>query len=435
MPTPSVPSPAQIFERVGPSVVLVENPDGSWGSGVLLEDKHVVTNAHVVWPYERVRLIFPDGTSIDEAPVVGSDLLVDLAVIGPVDVPAAGVPLVDGEGLPIGSEVFLIGYPGEYAANPQPTLARGLLSRVREWEAPGLTLLQSDAPIAGGQSGGALVSATGEVIGLTGFSYTEADFSLAASSADLLPRVRQLVRGEDPGGLGDRSLPLRPGPQRAALLLPNYWAQAVYAFDSTPGSEIDFVLEGNSDGALAVVDIYGQVLAFDDSETGREEGTVIMGSSVPHFLVVSHWAEQEGAFTLSASQPVLTPLQDPDDGRQLQPGESIRGSLDFPGDVDYFTVSLRRNETIELEVQSVLVDPYLVVDYEGAYPDQIIVDDDSGGGVFGVDARIVYRAPHRGDFLVVVESSYGLEVGGYVLTIGPAPQGAAPTTTTLADAA
>ena len=433
--TPSALSPAQIFERVGPSVVLVENPDGSWGSGVLLEDKHVVTSAHVVWPHERVRLIFPDGTRIDDAPVVGNDLIVDLAVIGPVDVPAGGVALIDGEGLPIGSEVFLIGYPGEYAANPQPTLTRGLLSRVREWEGPGLTWLQSDAPIAGGQSGGALVSARGEVIGLTGFSYTEADFSLAASSADLLPRVQQLVRGENPGGLGDRSLPLGPGPRRAALVLTNYWAQAVYVFESTPGSEIDFVLEGSTDGALTVVDIYGQVLTFDDYETGREEGTVIMGSGGPHFLVVSHWADRAGTFALSVSHPVLTPLNDPDDGRQLRPGDSVRGSLDFPGDVDYFSVSLRQDEAIEVRVQSVLVDPYLVVDYQGAYSDQIVVDDDSGGGLFGVDARIVYRAPHGGDFLMVVESADGLAVGGYVLTIEAAAPGAAPTTTTLADAA
>ena len=430
-PTPATLSPAQVFERVGPSVVLVENPDGSWGSGILLEDKHVVTNAHVVWPYERVRLIFPDGTRIDDVPVVGSDRLVDLAVIGPVDVPTGGVALVDGEGLPIGAEVFLIGYPGEYGADPQPTLTRGLLSRVREWEAPGLTWLQSDAPIAGGQSGGALVSARGEVIGLSGFSYTEADFSLAASSADLLPRVQQLVRGEDPGGLGDRSLPLRPGPRRAAILLPNFWAQAVYVFEPSPDSEIDFVLDGSSDGMLEVVDTYGQGLAWDENETGGEVGSVIIGSSVPHFLVVSHWSDRDGAFTLSTSHPILTPLHDPDDGKQLRPGDSVRGSLDFPGDVDYFTVRLRQNETIELGVQSVLVDPYVVVDYRGAYSDQIIVDDDSGGGVFGVDARIVYRAPHHGDFLVVVESAYGLEVGGYILTIETAAPGAVPTTTTL----
>lgn len=413
--------------------MVVETPDGGGGSGILLEDGHVVTNAHVVWPHERVNLIFPEGTRVDDVPVVGNDLVVDLAVIGPVDVPDGGVALVDGEGLPIGSEVFLIGYPGEYADNPQPTLTRGVLSRVREWEVLGLTWLQSDAPIAGGQSGGALVSARGEVIGLSGFSYTEADFSLAASSADLMPLVRQIVRGEDPAGLGDRSLPLRPGPRRGAILIPNFWAQAVYVFEPTPDSVIDFVLEGSSDGVLTVLDSYGQGLVWDDNETGGEAGSVIIGSSVPHFLVVSHWSDRDGAFTLAASHPVLTRLRDPDDGKQLRPGDSVRGSLDFPGDIDYFTVSLRRGETIEVGVQSVLVNPYLLVDYQGAYSEQIIVDDNGGGGVFGVDARIVYRAPHQGDFLVVVQAASGLEVGGYILTFEPAAPGAALTTRTLAD--
>ena len=53
------------------------------GSGVLIEGGYVVTNAHVVWPYNTTRVVFPDGSEFDGVQVKGSDLLPDWAVLGP----------------------------------------------------------------------------------------------------------------------------------------------------------------------------------------------------------------------------------------------------------------------------------------------------------------------------------------------------------------
>ncbi len=52
--------------------------------------------------------------------------------------------------MPIASELFLVGYPAEFEQNPQPTISRGVLSRVRSWDALDITYLQTDAAIAGG---------------------------------------------------------------------------------------------------------------------------------------------------------------------------------------------------------------------------------------------------------------------------------------------
>jgi len=82
--------------------------------------------------------------------VLNWDLLGDLAVIGPIETDISPTTLVDGEDLVIGSEVFLIGYPGEVEELPQPAISRGLISRKREWEAIGMTYFQTDAAIAGG---------------------------------------------------------------------------------------------------------------------------------------------------------------------------------------------------------------------------------------------------------------------------------------------
>jgi len=203
-------SSAEIYSRVSPSVAYIQTPVGT-GSGVLIDGGFVVTNAHVVWPFREVRVVFPDGSEFIGAPVFNSDLMGDLAVIGPIQTEVDPLPLMDGEDISIGSDLFLIGYPAELEDFPQPTITRGILSRLREWESIGITYLQTDASIAGGQSGGVLVSKHGEVVGISGFSFSEAMFGLAASTADVGPRVARLIAGDDISGLGERNLPSAEG--------------------------------------------------------------------------------------------------------------------------------------------------------------------------------------------------------------------------------
>ena len=100
-------------------------------------------------------MVFPDGSEYPNAPVLNSDLVGDLAVIGPLDTGIAPVALVDGEDLPIGSNIFMTGYSGVREEFPQPAIARGLLSQLREWEPIQMTYLQmtylqGDAGVAEG---------------------------------------------------------------------------------------------------------------------------------------------------------------------------------------------------------------------------------------------------------------------------------------------
>ena len=91
-------SAAEVYARVAPSIVFIETPSGT-GSGVLIDDGYIVTNQHVVWPYESVWATFPDGARYEDVPVVGWDALSDLAVLGPVDTSVAPTELADGEDL------------------------------------------------------------------------------------------------------------------------------------------------------------------------------------------------------------------------------------------------------------------------------------------------------------------------------------------------
>ena len=430
-PTPEPLTSVQIFEKVAPAIALIETATGI-GSGVLIEGGYVVTNAHVVWPYNTIRVVFPDGSEFDGVQVKGWDLLADWAVLGPIDAVTDGLALVDKESLPIGTDMFLIGYPGETEEFPQPTIVRGLLSRVREGESTGITYLQTDAPAIGGQSGGALVSDMGEVVGIIGLAFAEGYFAIAASSADVLPRVRQIIAGEDPSGLGDRRVPLEGGDLRHEVELANYWAERAYVVNEPSGTVTALELTGDNDGALTVYDSFGtELLYLDNADTGTESGSFVIEYDEPYFLIAWQLSETPGDFTLTANRRLI-PLHDPDDGRQIQVGQPILGNIDFPGDIDYYFVHLIEGETIEIVARSTLADTFLTIDYLGAADEQIIIDDDSGGGLFGRDSMIVYRAPHTGKYFVVVDDPDLYAPGGYVITIAPAGPGAITTPTTRA---
>ena len=281
------------------------------GSGVLIEGGYVVTNAHVVWPYATVRVVFPDGSEFLEVPVKGLDLLADLAVLGPIDPPTGAVELVDGESLPIGSETFVIGYPKVTEEFPRPTIVRGLLSRVVEMEFVGITNLQIDAALAPGHSGSALVSDRGEVIGITGFAITDANFGVATSSGDILPRVRQLIAGEDPSQLGDRRVPLEGAALSHEIALENLWAQGSYVIDELPGSIINIDLKGDQGGELAIVNSLSSLLLYLDSgNSGAATGSFAVEYRGPNFLIVQRWAETPSKFTLTSSHRLI-PIHDP----------------------------------------------------------------------------------------------------------------------------
>ena len=431
-PTPSPTagrlSPALIYQKVSPAIARVET-DASFGSGILIADRYVITNAHVVWPYKKARLVFADGTEF-EAAVAGHDLLTDLAVLGPIESVAPGLPLGDGEGLSIGADVFLIGYPAEHEGSPEPTLTRGVLSRVRESGEEGVTWLQTDATIAGGQSGGALVSDTGELIGLSGYSFA-GEFALASSTVDLIPLVNKIIAGEE-AGLPYRNLPEGSADRHHALLVPSFWGQGIYVFEANPGTIVDISVTGGNDARILIADVYEVLRLFDETERDVERARFTVTSPLPHFVIVEQLGEGSGAYAVQSSRP-LTLFRDPDEG-MLEVGASVTGSIDFPGDIDHFWISLRRGEVIEITVRSVMVDPYLYVDFFEATLDQVIVDDDSGGGVFGTDAKIVYRATREGPHFLVVEDFSLTGPGGYVLTVKPADPDATPTSTTWADA-
>lgn len=164
-------------ERVGPAVVKIEtaaarargrNPQGTGqGSGVIFRrDGQILTNAHVVQGAHTVRVILADGRQF-EAGVSGADTAHDIAEIR---IGARNLPVAElsERALKVGQLVVAVGNP--YGLGW--TVTSGVVSALhRELPNPNggkLTeLIQTDAPINPGSSGGPLVDSQGRVVGIT----------------------------------------------------------------------------------------------------------------------------------------------------------------------------------------------------------------------------------------------------------------------------
>jgi len=335
-------------------------------------------------------------------------------------------PICDGEGLPIGSNVFLIGYPAEAQQFPQPTITSGILSRVRQWDGIEMTYLQTDAAIAGGQSGGVLASDKGEVIGISGLSLSEARFGVVASAVDVLGRIRRLSAGQDVAGLGDRPFTFAGGRLEHTFMLEHRVDNRMYVLGGPINEPIRITVESENDGGFIVVDPYGNVhLEVDENLSGRESGSFNLSYNFPLFLHVWQNSRNPGEFRLS-SNINLVPYSDPDDGNAIKVGQTLRGSLDAPFDTDYFIISLSKGDTVEVSVQTANFDPAVGMGFLEAADAQWVGDDDSGRGLFGVDAELIYRAPHTGSYFINVFDALGVHHGGYVFSVVAAPPGSVP---------
>jgi S1-C subfamily serine protease len=182
------PVPA-IYGRIAPTVVSiaamstnsydVENRfDRVVGSGVIVDPSGLIlTNSHVVFGRQAISVTLDDGTTLPGL-LVGADPLFDVALVR-VAVPGAvsltAAPLGDSDLAVTGEDVFAIGNP----FGLEQTLTRGIVSAVNRL-LPGVPLsltepmIQTDAPINPGSSGGPLVNRCGQVIGMTTSILSEA---------------------------------------------------------------------------------------------------------------------------------------------------------------------------------------------------------------------------------------------------------------------
>jgi serine protease Do len=247
LPLPDSPDP---FER--PRTPDRESPRRGAGTGFLIDaDGLILTNHHVIEDADRIMVRLTDGRTLRAEPV-GSDPDTDIALIKVASArPLPYAPLGDSDSLRVGEWVIAIGNPLAY----EHTVTVGVVSFLgrKLFDSSLDRFIQTDAAIDFGNSGGPLINARGEVIGINAAISSRAaniGFAVPINQASaILPQLRERGRVSR-GYIGVMLRDVDPDLQRSLELKS---ADGALVQDVTPGSP----------GARAGVRTYDLIVAVD----------------------------------------------------------------------------------------------------------------------------------------------------------------------------
>lgn len=163
------------YNVIGPSLVLIQiaaagdgsERSGGLGTGVVINaDGEILTAAHVIAGGGQITVTFADGTRAP-AKVVSSEPTKDIAVLLAENQPEVLVPAVMGGGLKVGDEVFAVGHPFGLVGSLSSGVVSGFGRSIPIKDGQRLEdLIQFDAAVNPGNSGGPLLNRNGQVVGV-----------------------------------------------------------------------------------------------------------------------------------------------------------------------------------------------------------------------------------------------------------------------------
>jgi V8-like Glu-specific endopeptidase len=159
----------QIAERVRPAVVGIEGTTTEGGivsgTGFLIDSSGtIITNVHVISGLKSVRVRTHSGDVFDRIEIRAHDIRKDIAIVQIQGYKLPVVPLADSDEVKVGEPIVVIGNPKGLSE----TVSTGIVSAVRRLD-DGYSVLQTDAAVNPGNSGGPMLNARGEVIGIVAF--------------------------------------------------------------------------------------------------------------------------------------------------------------------------------------------------------------------------------------------------------------------------
>lgn len=205
---------ADVASKVSPSVVSIttETRTTGWfgqsttssaaGTGIIVsKDGYVLTNKHVVEDANKVNVILDDGTEYENVKVVGTDPINDVAFVKVNDVsdlPAA--TLGDSKTMNVGQQVIAIGNAlGQFQNTVTEGIVSGLNRSITASDSSGYAyerltdLIQTDAAINSGNSGGPLVNAAGQVVGLNVATSSANDIGFAIPISSVKGMLKRVI--------------------------------------------------------------------------------------------------------------------------------------------------------------------------------------------------------------------------------------------------
>ena len=272
----------RIFEESAPAVVFVQtfSPPGH-GTGVLISnDGLIFTNSHVVGDAKKVNIYFKPKNANKYSRkdfltgmVVNNNKTVDLALIKLTKNPIGVKPLTlaNPSSIRVGQDVHAIGHPGNFS---QWTYTRGYIGQIlnnHEWGyddgvmRKAKTIIQSQTPIMGGNSGGPLLNDDGLIIGVNTYGADYAAANYAVSVRDLKLFLNEKF-----------TIPEAPAKTNKTISASNDWGSNVIAVKK---------MDIDDDGIKDIL------YYLDDDNTGIWETILIETSAKDELVVIRDWDE------------------------------------------------------------------------------------------------------------------------------------------------
>ncbi len=418
----------RVYKLASPAVVSIQSQRGS-GSGSIIDAKGLIlTNAHVVRGETTVNVILSDKRQF-RGVVIASTRNPDLAVIKLEGVTESlpTIQIASSSDIQVGQRAFAIGNPfGRFAG----TLTTGIISRI-DLERK---LLQTDAALNPGNSGGPLLNGRGELVGVNTAIFTTNSVNSGiglAIEADTVKKfiaaVRQGTITTNPTPLVSPSLLTLDGNAIAASLtasdntLPDGSYYKAYQFQGQAGQSVVIEMRGNNiDPYLVLFDASGRKVAEDDDGAGGKNARlkVTLPSTGKYTLYAnSYEIGKTGSFTIAGSLSNNFTAESTGDRRILLQKNGVLGTqsrvLARDGSFfDAFSFNGQAGQVVQIELISSDFHPYLVL-----FSPNSRVLQENNGLPSRKQATMTLELPFTGTYRTIVNAFDRTGKGSYKLTV------------------
>jgi len=419
----------RVYKLASPAVVSIQSQSGS-GSGSIIDPTGLIlTNAHVVRGVTTVNVVLSDKRRF-RGVVIASTRNPDLALIKLEGVTTSlpTIPIATSSGIQVGQRAFAIGNPfGRFAG----TLTTGIISRIDRDR----KLLQTDAALNPGNSGGPLLNSRGELVGVNTAIFTPNSTNSGIGLAIEADTVNQFIAAVRQGTITNNSTASLPSPSTLTLdgnaiaatlnandkTLPDGSYYKAYQFQGQAGQSVVIEMRGNGiDPYLVLFDPKGRKIAEDDDGGGGKNArlAITLPSTGRYTLYANSYEVGEaGSFTISGRLSNNFTADATGDREVLLQKNGILGSqsrvLARDGSLfDTFSFNGRAGQVVKIELISADFHPYLVL----FAPNSKVLKENNGLPSRN-NASMTVELPFTGTYKTIVNAFDRTGRGAYQLIV------------------